>query len=337
MKRWIALVTAAVCLAALAMPLQAAAQQSEGGGKLIALTFDDGPGRYTAKLLDALEERKVKATFFVLGCNAELYPDTVRRAYEQGHQIANHTYSHQVLTGQPDDKVKAEISKTTEILDGICGAGMTYLLRPPCGESNDRILALAGCPAVTWSVDPMDWRDQNAKTVAKRITEAAYDGAVILAHDLYASTVDGVIVAVDALLQEGYEFVTVNELFRRRGVTMKTGTVYGRCRPTGTQLPPISEPAFTVETSTDGVNVTIHADEGTAVYYTTDGTEPNPQSAAYSQPLVLCQPCTLRAVAVYNFNGSRSPTAQMQIQMRPSGAGENKQIDRAPQSICRRH
>lgn len=332
MKRWIALLAAAVCMVSSAVPVGAASQKQEQTEqtKLIALTFDDGPGQYTGKLLDALAQRNVKVTFFILGCNAQIYPDTVRRAYNEGHQIANHTYSHGVLTGQSDEKVKSEITKTTEILNEICGGETEYLLRPPCGECDERILSLAGCPAVTWSVDPMDWRDQNAQTVADRITDAAYDGAVILAHDLYETTVDGAVMAIDRLQQEGYEFVTVNELFRRRGLALKNGSLYCRCRPTGTQLPAISQPVISVETATDGVCVTMRADEGAKIYYTTDGTEPSRNSKVYTEPVVLHQTCTLRAVAVYQFNGSRSDTASVQIPMGASAGAAPKRVDRSP-------
>ena len=308
MRRWLAILVLVGCVLT-CLPLPAAAEEV----KMIALTFDDGPGPYTQRLLEELKKRNAKATFFILGCNAETYPETLKQAYLDGHLIANHTYSHNLLTDRSDEQIAQQIAQTEQILNQVCGEGTHYLFRPPFGEYSEHILKLSNCPVISWSVDPLDWKCQNAQTVANRIVENAYDGAVVLSHDIYSTTVDGVIMAIDQLMAEGYEFVTVNELFRRRGVEMKSGKVYYRCRPTGIQLPGISEPVITTQTATGGIQIAMSADDNAKIYYTTDGSTPSPQSQIYDRPFTVSTTCTIRAVAAYQINGSRSNTVQADI------------------------
>ena len=133
MKRLFTFLLTIVLLAGLTAPFQAHAST---GGKLIALTFDDGPGPYTNRLLDGLKTRGVQATFFMLGQRAAAYPGVVERAYREGHQIANHSYSHVNLTGQTNSGVKSQIRDTNSQLDKACGAGTSYLIRAPYGSAN---------------------------------------------------------------------------------------------------------------------------------------------------------------------------------------------------------
>lgn len=318
MRRWLAILVVIGCLLT-CFSLSAAAEEEEPP-KLIALTFDDGPGPHTRRLLEELKARDAKVTFFILGCNAESYPETLQQAYQDGHQIANHTYSHNLLTDRSDQQIQQQIIQTEQILDQVCGEGTTYLFRPPFGEYSDRILKLTDAPVISWAVDPLDWKCQNAQKVADCIVQNAFDGAIVLSHDIYSTTVDGVVMAVDRLKQEGYEFVTVNELFRRRGVEMKSGKVYYRCRPTGILLPEIAQPVITTQTATGGVQIAMSTDDGAKIYYTTDGTMPTLQSAVYQAPFTVSKTCTIRAVAAYQFNGSRSDAAQAEIKIPPATA-----------------
>jgi len=221
------------------------AETRSKGGKLIALTFDDGPGPYTRRLLEGLAKRGVKATFFMLGQQAENYDVTAGLVRDAGHQIASHTYDHPQLSKKTDSQVTWQISHTADILNGITGYGTHYLVRPPYGDYNSRVLSLLDNPAILWSVDPLDWKYRNADTVCTNIVEGAFDGAIVLAHDIHSTTVDGVLMAIDKLQAKGYEFVTVNELFRRRGVTLEKGHTYSSCKPTGTDLGPVSVPTVT--------------------------------------------------------------------------------------------
>lgn len=273
------------------------------GGKLIALTFDDGPGPYTRRLLEGLAKRGVKATFFMLGQQAENYDVTAGLVRDAGHQIASHTYDHPQLSKKTDSQVTWQISHTADILNGITGYGTHYLVRPPYGDYNSRVLSLLDNPAILWSVDPLDWKYRNADTVCTNIVDGAFDGAIVLAHDIHSTTVDGVLMAIDKLQAKGYEFVTVNELFRRRGVTLEKGHTYSSCKPTGTDLGPVSVPTVTEA----GGQVTISADKGTTIYYTLDGSSPLASGKVYTGPFAAKSGQTVRAVAAYNRNGAPAP------------------------------
>lgn len=283
------------------------------GGKLIALTFDDGPGPYTSRLLDGLAARGVKATFFMLGQNVERYTKTVRRIYDEGHQVASHTYDHPALTTKSDSQVCWQINHTADILNEITGLNTNYLLRPPYGDCNSRILSLIGTPAILWSIDPEDWKSRNAYTVRDRIVSNAFDGAIILAHDIYSTTVDGALMAVDKLLAQGYEFVTVSELFRRRGISLENGKRYYSCKPTGTDLGPITAPVIRQEPVYGGMSVAITAAAGAKIYYTTDGSRPTGNSAVYKAPFAVREGQVIRAFASFNLNGGYGPESRLTV------------------------
>lgn len=306
LKKWIALCLTLCCLMTLLPTTTVSA--ANGQKKLIALTFDDGPGPYTNRLLDGLAERNVHATFFVLGMRAEEYDETTRRIYAEGHQVAQHSYNHPTLTTQTDQEVRWQINHTKEILNDVLKQDFTYLVRPPYGDCNSRVLSLLEAPAIFWSIDPVDWRDRNAVTVRDRIVSNAYDGAIILCHDIYSTTVDGALMAIDTLKAEGYEFVTVNELFRRRGVTPQDGDRYSSCKPTGTQTEAVSAPTVSAELIDGRMKVKLTADPGAAIYYTLDGSEPAFYGTRYTEPFSYPAEATLKACAAYDLNGSRSET-----------------------------
>ena len=302
MKRLISILLIAACLMTL-LPVTASAKT---GGKLIALTFDDGPCGYTAGLLDGLKERGVKVTFFMLGMKAKDYRETVRRMYTEGHQIAQHTYDHPTLSTKTDEQVRWQLDSTDDILNGHLGTNYNFLLRPPYGDYKNHTLDIIGKPAIFWSVDPLDWKYHNSDTVYNNIVSGAFDGAIILAHDIHATTIPGALRAVDTLLEQGYEFVTVNELFRRRGVSLENGKCYYSCKPTGTDLGPISAPTMTLKTSYGKMNARLSAQDGMDIYYTTDGSDPALNGTRYKGEFAVSVGTTVKAVAAKDLNGSRS-------------------------------
>lgn len=289
------------------------ASAANGQKKLIALTFDDGPGPYTNRLLDGLAERNVHVTFFELGMRAEEYDVTTRRIFREGHQIAQHGYDHKQLTSLSDDQVRWQINHTKDILNEVLGGDFTYLVRPPYGDYSSRVLSLLNAPAILWSIDPNDWRDRNAYTVRDRIVSKAYDGAIILCHDIYSTTVDGALMAIDTLQSEGYEFVTVNELFRRRGETLQNGERYYSCKPTGTQLNAVSEPTISVEVIGGSAKIKLTAEQGAKIYFTTDGSDPAVNGVRYTAPFTYRVGDTVKACAAFNLNGSRSETVTKKL------------------------
>lgn len=178
----------------------------------IAITFDDGPHpHYTEQLLDGLKERGVVATFFVTGEHAELHPDIIRRMQEDGHLIGNHTYSHIQLTKNNRDKFRDELVKTNEILKEITGEEVQYV-RPPYGSWDKSFEKELNMFPVLWTVDPLDWSSRNVGRITEKIVSKTGENDIILMHDYYDTSVTAALKAIDELLEEGYTFVTVEEI-----------------------------------------------------------------------------------------------------------------------------
>ena len=194
--------------------------------KYIALTFDDGPRRdTTGPLLDGLRERGVPATFFVIGRQIPGNEDLLERMQAEGHQIGNHTYDHtRLLTAEPD-KVVEEIHKTEVLLTELLGEG-DYWLRPPYGSIGRTRAALVETPMIYWTVDPEDWKLLDAAKVTEHVVSHAEPWGIVLLHDFYPTSVEAALAVVDQLKGEGYTFVTVEELFRLRGVEPRAGCLY---------------------------------------------------------------------------------------------------------------
>jgi peptidoglycan/xylan/chitin deacetylase (PgdA/CDA1 family) len=182
----------------------------------IAMTFDDGPNAAnTPRLLDMLKRRGIKATFFLIGENAQAYPEIVKQILAEGHEIGNHTWTHPQLSKLSDDRVKSEISWTQNVIKNIGGYTPT-LLRPPYGaitqKQQEWIANELGLNIILWSVDPFDWKRPGSVVVRQRILAGATPGAIILSHDIHKQTVDAMPSTLDALIAKGYKFVTVSQI-----------------------------------------------------------------------------------------------------------------------------
>ena len=185
------------------------------GQPFVAMTFDDGPHpRNTPRLLDMLRERNIKATFYVIGRNVDLYPALTRRIVAEGHEIGNHTYTHGNLTKMSDEKVRGELNRCRESIAKATGV-QPRTMRPPYGALLQRqrswIHGEYGYPTILWSVDPRDWQRPGPSVVTSRILSGTTPGAIILAHDLHAPTVDAMPSTLDGLLRKGYKCVTVSQ------------------------------------------------------------------------------------------------------------------------------
>lgn len=195
---------------------------SEKKRPLIALTFDDGPGQYTDKLLDCLEENNAHATFFMLGQLVGQYPDEVKRMVELGCEIGNHSWDHQdVLNLSLDDGVK-EFSDTDQALIDACGQAST-VIRPPYGDCNDEIIFAVGKPFVLWSIDSLDWKYLDADLDYNGIMndDNLGDGAIILMHDIHGPSVDAALRLIPDLIDQGYKLVTISEMAEAKNVTLQ--------------------------------------------------------------------------------------------------------------------
>lgn len=202
----------------------------EDDKKLVAFTFDDGPyPPVTQRILDVLEENGARATFFVMGNRMGTYPDVVKSAYELGCQIANHSYSHENLTKISKEKIIYEVEHSNDCINEVVEVG-DVMLRPPYGSHNDLVDQTVKVPMIAWSVDSLDWKSRNKDAIVKEVLEHIQDGDIVLMHDLYSTTADAVEYLVPELIKQGYEFVTVAELFERKGIELETGKLYRNAR-----------------------------------------------------------------------------------------------------------
>lgn len=196
--------------------------------KLVALTFDDGPHPdYTGPLLDGLKERGIKATFFLVGTQIQYAPELVSRMAREGHQIGVHTYSHVSVTGLEREEFRLQVEGTRRLIYSQLGERELWL-RPPYGILDENAQSWADGPVILWSVDPEDWKDDNVRRIKEHIVSHVRDGDIILLHDIYPSSVEAALAAVDELQKQGCRFVTVAELMEARGVVPQSGQVYKR-------------------------------------------------------------------------------------------------------------
>lgn len=207
----------------------------------IALTFDDGPtgkienypNGLTNYLLDGLKERGAKATFLMVGNRVSEVSDALPRMVSEGHELGNHTMTHPMchLTGLDEDGIRSQINDATEAIKAIAGQP-SQVLRPVGGGVNSDVKEIAkelGYPIINWSVDTEDWKYRDAEHVKQVIVEQAGDGDVVLMHDLYPTSVQGALAAIDELqarTDKTYAFVTVSQLAAIHGITLEPGVVY---------------------------------------------------------------------------------------------------------------
>ncbi|NCB93152.1 MAG: peptidoglycan N-acetylglucosamine deacetylase [Clostridia bacterium] len=177
----------------------------------IALTFDDGPSIYTEDLSEGLKERKVKASFFLLGMNIEGNEKAVKKLQEDGHLLANHSYHHVQLNKLPTSEACQEILKTNNRIFEITGNYPMYV-RPPFGEWSDQLDCGVEMIPIFWTIDSLDWKIQNTEKIVKKILDEVEEGDIILMHDGYKTSVEAAFRIVDELQKDGYEFVTADQM-----------------------------------------------------------------------------------------------------------------------------
>lgn len=194
---------------------------------MIALTFDDGPGKYTDALLDKLEEYGARATFFMVGTNAAKYPDTIKKMEEMGCDLGNHTTNHKNLVKEDDATIQAEIQSTDAAIAAAVGHGAS-LLRPPFGSYNDNVRNLSGMPIMMWSLDTQDWKKKDTALIRDYVLDNVSDGDVVLLHDIHDFSINAAFELIPQLIEQGYQLVTVSELAEARGVTLEKGERYSQ-------------------------------------------------------------------------------------------------------------
>ena len=207
------------------------AVQADTQSKYVALTFDDGPsGRFTRRLLEGLQQRNVKATFFLCGYRIKDYPELTQNIISAGHEIGLHGYSHNNMEKMSRAQIAIEIADTRALLPEGC---QPAFLRPPggaCGKETVAAAQDAGLALLMWSVDPKDWKVLDAPTVTTAVIDRVQSGDVILLHDMSDSSVDAAFAIIDRLKKQGFTFVTVSELAEIKGITPQSGQIYEHFR-----------------------------------------------------------------------------------------------------------
>lgn len=196
-------------------------------GKMVALTFDDGPsGRFTRALLQGLEERQVKATFLLCGYRLKDYPGEAKQIIQQGHEIGLHGYSHDPMDKMSRRELERELNDNLRLLPQGCDP---VFLRAPGGACSELVRDTArdfGLAVLNWSVDPRDWATRDAGAITAMVIDNVQDGDVILLHDMTDSSVEAALAIVDHLQAQGFQFVTVSELAKYKGITIEPGKEY---------------------------------------------------------------------------------------------------------------
>ena len=201
-------------------------------GKVVYLTFDDGPSKYTPRILDSLEANGGRATFFMVGNRVASYASTVKRMADLGCETDSHTWAHTYLTGMSEGEILQSLNQTRDAIVAA-GGNAPKGVRPPGGKINDAskaVLAKAGMPSIIWSVDTLDWKTRNAQNTINVVLNQVKDGDIVLMHDIYSTSADAAEVIIPELVNRGYQLVTVSEMAQYRG-GIQAGHVYNRFRP----------------------------------------------------------------------------------------------------------
>lgn len=183
---------------------------------MIALTFDDGPNPANAeKILAALEKVGGRATFFQLGSLMEKHPETVRKIVASGSEVASHSYGHDQLTTKPLEDAIADIQSVNDIFFSLTGNEIK-LVRPPYGSYSKEIEEAITEKIVLWNVDTRDWESRNTQKTVETTKKYAYDGAIVLMHEIYSSSATAAEELINYYHEQGYQLVTVSELFEMK-------------------------------------------------------------------------------------------------------------------------
>lgn len=198
--------------------------------KLLAFTFDDGPhSEITPKLMNTLEKYGGQGTFFIVGSRVEEnedHKDILKSILDRGHQLANHSYDHSNFNTLSVEALNAQIDRTNTIFEEATGYVGPYMVRPPYGNANTFVKENTQSVFVNWNLDTLDWLTRDAKLICDEIIQTSEDGDIILMHDLYEESYKGFSCGIEHLAKQGYTFVTVEELFKARGVDYKPGIIY---------------------------------------------------------------------------------------------------------------
>ena len=200
---------------------------------MVALTFDDGPGKLTEQFLDVLEKYDVVATFYVIGRQVKSNSETVMRAFDMGNEIANHTWSHVSMEKASAGTIRKQLQDTNNAVEAVTGVAPVSM-RPPFGAVNSNarnVIREFDMPVVLWSIDPSDYLPRSPYNIYSYIMERITDRDIILLHDIHERSLETIKTLIPSLQSKGYQFVTVSELMYFSDVTPEPGKIYRHTRP----------------------------------------------------------------------------------------------------------
>ena len=226
MKRAVCVMLVFILLISCVIPIAAAHQYEnifychKNNEQKIALTFDDGPHpRYTAKILEVLKKYGIKATFFIIGQNAEYYPGIVEQILADGHEIGNHTYRHKHTKMLTDEIFEDDVKRCNSLISEKYNV-TAKLFRPPEGYVDEKVRAVAkslGYSIILWNIDTKDWEHASVDEIERTVLKSVSAGDIILMHDYVSgsnTTIGALERIIPRLLDENYKFVTVSELIK---------------------------------------------------------------------------------------------------------------------------
>lgn len=227
-KRWLAVPAALACILALCLLVNLPASVTTAAGarqlpiycvqrdsKVCSLSFDAAWGNEdTQTLIDILDRYGVKATFFVVGQWAEKYPESVKALSAAGHEVMCHSDDHAHFNSLSAQEIIVDVNTCCDKIEAITGRRPT-LFRPPFGEYDDHVVATLrglGMEVIQWDVDSLDWKDYDAPTITKRVTERVSPGSIILFHNAALHTPEALPGILEWLKENGYEVVPISRL-----------------------------------------------------------------------------------------------------------------------------
>ncbi len=194
--------------------------------KCVALTFDDGPGKYAGTLLDTLKKYDAKATFFLEGQYVKSRPSYVKRMVAEGHELGNHSYKHPDFTKLTAPAIRSEIQRTNDEIKKAAGVE-PKLLRPPYGMSDlttSEVAAEFGMPIILWTGGSADWSSKNEEAIKKQTLKVAKQNSIVLMHDWVKQTVDAMPSIIRTLQKNGYHLVKVSDIVKHEN--LKAGDTF---------------------------------------------------------------------------------------------------------------
>lgn len=197
---------------------------------MVALTFDDGPYAPVGnRIMDCAAQYGAKLTFYVVGNRCAAYQTEMQRMVAEGHEIGNHTYEHKYLNKLGAGEIQYQVNKGSEAILAASGTAPATV-RLPGGNKNAIVLANINAPIIMWSIDTLDWKTRDAKSTVEKVLGNVRDGDIVLMHELYNPTGDAALQIIPALVEQGYQLVTVSEMAQYRG-GLQNGVVYSAFRP----------------------------------------------------------------------------------------------------------